>query len=360
MKPRSLYIHIPFCDHICAYCDFPKVFSSYFDRSLYLDRLLKEIDSFHIEKDSLDTIYIGGGTPSSLTPKETEKLLSGLSGLGKIREFSIECNPESLTEEKLFLYRKYGINRISLGVESSKEDVLKRMGRKHTIQDVLRAVENIQKVGIENFSLDFIYGYPGTTKMDSLEDVSFALSLSPKHLSFYSLQIEDNTLLKNKGTFVDDDELADCYQSILDKLEANGYLRYEISNFAIPGYESRHNITYWRDWEYYGCGMGASGFVDNIRYRNTLSITDYLQGKNTREEEKVSMADRKVEYLMLNLRLREGFSLKEYESLFQEDFLQSHEKALRRIEGTYQVEEGRFFLKRDSFFIMDSLLLELI
>ena len=357
---QSLYIHIPFCDHICAYCDFPKVFGRYFDKSLYIERLLQEIDSFAIPEHSLKTIYIGGGTPSSLSLENLERLLSHLERWLPVEELTIEANPESLTAEKLALFKKHHVNRISLGAESSKERILKAMGRCHTPKDIVLAVERAHAAGFDNISLDFIYGYPGTTIQDSLDDLDFALRLSPSHLSFYSLQVEDNTLLKQKGTLVDDDSLADAYSSLCRKLSDNGFERYEVSNFARPGRESQHNLTYWHDEEYYGCGMGASGFVQDVRYRNTLSITDYLKGRNEREKEKVTPAERMIEYLMLNLRLSRGFLLSDYQNRFHEDFLETHRKAIEKVKDAVEIKDGRFFLKKESLFVMDGILLELI
>ncbi len=357
---ESLYIHIPFCDHICAYCDFPKVFSKYFDKSLYIQRVKEEIDSFHVPKGSLKTIYLGGGTPTSLSLEELRDLLSYLSGFSPIEEFTIEANPESLTQEKVDLFASFGVNRISLGVQSYREDILSSMGRKHTPKDVIQAVKRIRKAGIDNINLDFIYGYPKTTKEDSLRDIDFALSLSPSHLSFYSLQIEDNTLLGELGTLVDDDSLAQTYEAICSRLEKEGFFRYEVSNFSRPGKESKHNLTYWHDKEYYGCGMGASGFVSSIRYQNTRSITDYLKGRNVRSTEKVSLEERKTEYLMLNLRLADGFSLREYQGLFHEDFIVSHKKAIDKLQGSLCLEDGRVFIRKDLLYVMDTILLELI
>ncbi len=357
---ESLYIHIPFCDHICAYCDFPKVFSHYFDKSLYVKRLIEEIESFSIPEKSLRTIYVGGGTPTSLSVDEWKPLLSCLSRFLPVEEFTIEANPESLTRDKIDLFRQYGVNRISLGVQSCREDVLSAMGRKHTTEDVVRAVKDLHEAGFETISLDFIYGYPGTTKADSLKDIDFALSLAPSHLSFYSLQIEENTLLGKKGTFVDDDSLAETYEAILARLEKDGFHRYEVSNFCRPGKESRHNLTYWHDQEYYGCGMGASGFVSSVRYQNTRSISEYLKGRNVRTKEKVLREDRKTEFLMLNLRLENGFALKDYEDLFHEDFQKAHEKAIQRLDGALCIKDGRAFIRKDLLYIMDSVLLELL
>ena len=357
----ALYLHIPFCDHICAYCDFPKVLGRFFDKSLYIERLIEEIESLEIQDGSLKTIYIGGGTPSSLSEEELERLLSYLKKrFPNLDEFTIEANPESLDERKLSIMKRNGIDRISLGAESGNDAILAKMGRAHSRKDIVLAVERTRAQGIENINLDFIYGYPGESLPDALDDVSFALSLKPKHLSFYSLQVEEGTRLGLERAKVDDDDLANAYDAIVKALSAKGYRRYEISNFALPGYESKHNLTYWRNEGYYACGVGASGFISPVRYRNTPSVTSYLQGKNRRVEETVKESEKELEFLMLNLRLEEGFSLEEYERRFRRDFLSAHGEAVKRLAGRLVVKNGRVCIHPDFLYVMDGILLELI
>ncbi len=360
MKAQSLYLHIPFCDHLCSYCDFPKVLTSVYDRKEYLQALFREIDSFQIERGSLKTIYVGGGTPSALALPELEFLLQGLlDRFGKVEEFTIECNPESLSKEKARLFSRFLVNRVSLGVESVSPRLLALYQRHHTLDDVRDAVSYLRAYNIDNINLDFIYGLgDGTKEID--EDIDFALSLDPTHLSFYSLQIEDGTLLKRRKVTVEEDHLREEYDYLVARLEKEGYARYEVSNFARKGWESRHNLVYWHDQEYYGCGLGASGFLFPKRYKNTLSMPSYLRGENAREIEIVDKESHKIEYLMLHLRLVDGFSLDDYQEVFQEDFLKTHQKGISSVSDMVEIVGERFRIKKEDLYVMDHVLLALI
>ena len=360
--PKALYLHIPFCTHLCSYCDFPKVLLSSADPKAYLSELEKEILSLKIPEDSLSTIYIGGGTPSALTIEELEDLLSFLhSHFPSVEEFSMEANPDSLTEDKISILGKYGVNRVSLGVQSVNPKLLALLMRHHTKEEVKDAVWNLKKHGITNINLDFIYGIPGMKKDDVLDDIDFALSLKPTHLSFYSLQIEDGTLFGVRHVKAEeDDTLADQYELINKKLEERSYHRYEVSNFALPGFECKHNLTYWHDETYYAAGLGASGYIGNRRYTNTRSLTHYLQGKHVNEEEIITPLDHEFEFLMLNLRLCKGFSLSKYSSLFGFDFYKRYQKSLSSA-GEDLVEKGGFIaIKPEKLYTMDGTLLTLL
>lgn len=358
----ALYIHIPFCDHICSYCDFPKVLCGTFSQRQYMDTLLWELESHNIPEDSLKTIYLGGGTPSALSLDCLESLLSYLHRhFPSVEEFTMECNPESLSKEKIELAKRYGVNRFSIGVQTARQDILKKLNRAHTNEDVIRCVQDLKRCGIDNYNLDFIYGLPSQNEADVLDDVCFALSLSPKHLSFYSLQIEEGTLLYSKHIpAVSDDTYATEYEMILSALKKNGFQRYEVSNFAIPSYESKHNLTYWHDREYYAAGLGASGYLGNLRYANTKSMNHYLQKNFRYQQEILSKGDEEFEFLMLNLRLAQGFSLDEFQRRFQKDFLSSYQDSLKKVQDRVCIEEGRFFIREDYLYTMDNILLELL
>ena len=359
---ESLYIHIPFCSHICNYCDFPKVLSGTFPEEKYITCLLDELKSYHIKDHSLKTIYIGGGTPSSLSLTSLKKLLSYLhEHFNNVVEFSLEANPESLTEDKIQLLQKYGVNRISLGVESSSEDILKILNRKHTVFQVESAIRLLRQYGFDNINLDFIYGVNEMTAKDLDHDIAFALKQNTEHLSFYSLQIEEGTVFYNqKVKAKSDKKMSEMYEKILVNLENHEYHRYEVSNFSKPGKESLHNLTYWHDKEYYACGLGASGYVNNIRYKNTLSMNKYLSGNFRHDEETIFIYDHEFEYLMLNLRLIEGFSLKEFQTLFGKNFLASYKKNIMEINDYVSVKNGRFSIKEKYIYTMDQILLSLL
>ncbi len=358
--PKALYLHIPFCEHLCSYCDFPKVVCGVYSEGDYLRALISEIESFSIPPSAIKTIYVGGGTPSALSLPGLETLLSFLRrSFGGVEEFTFECNPESVDEKKAELFANGGVNRVSLGVQSADPHLLRRFRRHHDPQDVVRAVSCLRRSGIDNINLDFIYGMKdGLSEID--EDIDFALSLNPTHLSFYSLQVEEGTLLFRQGVEIDPDHLREEYDYLRERLSSHGFHRYEVSNFCRPGFESRHNLTYWHDEEYYGCGLGASGFLRSHRYRNTTSMPRYMRGDPSREVELVDSESRKLEYLMLHLRLSSGFSLEDYRALFHEDFLLSHRRGIQEVSSLVEVRDGRFRIKDDALYVMDQVLLALI
>lgn len=359
---EALYLHIPFCDHLCHYCDFPKVLTGTFSEDAYLDALLKEIESFSIPPHSLKTVYIGGGTPSALSIRNLEKLLSYLhQHFVPLEEFTVEANPESLNEEKMILFKKYGVNRISLGVESSDDGILKRINRAHRISDVEKTISLLKKNEFKNINLDFIYGLEGTDLLDIRKDLDFALKEDVTHLSFYSLQIEEGTVFHNRNVRTDGDSLlASEYEEIVRTLEAHGFYRYEVSNFAKKGYESKHNLTYWNDQTYYAAGLGASGYLGNLRFVNTKSMNHYLAGKTHISEEKITIYDHEFEYLMLHLRLVSGFSIQEFDSLFGKDFLSYYRKGLEKVEDYVEIRDGFFHIRPQYLYTMDNILLSLL
>lgn len=337
---RALYVHIPFCQSICAYCDFPKVLYRQNWAESYLSALFAELDSYKIGK--VGTIYVGGGTPSALPAPLLKRLLEKLSPfLEEGGEFTFEANPESLSEEKIALLAGKGVNRVSLGVESSLQKYLALMNRKHTFEEAREAVMNLRKAGISNINADWIYALPGETMEEVREEAKAFLSLGLPHLSAYTLILEDGSLFKAKGVKeASEDEQGEQYEAVLSLLREAGYERYEVSNFAKPGFQSRHNLTYWRDEEYYGIGLGASGYLHGIRYANTRSLSLYIKGKGLRENEEPSGEE---EFLLSCLRLEEGFALSSFEKRFNKDFLFAYGASFKKMEkeGLLIVEDGR-------------------
>lgn len=320
-KVKSLYIHIPFCSHICAYCDFTKLIYNEEFAKKYVDVLLNEISSYNL--GNLETIYIGGGTPTSLDDFDFERILRHISPLlTSGGEFSIEANVENLTKKKLSLMKKYGVNRLSIGIESTNDETLKSINRHHTFDEAKKVVGLAKEMGFDNINVDLIYGLPGQTKGMLKEDLTNILSLDTDHISIYSLIVSPGTMFYNKKVTELDEELSrDYYDLILTTLREHGYERYEISNFARNGRYSRHNLVYWHNKQYVGVGLGASGYVDNYRYTNTRSLTEYLKGNYI--DEKDFIDDKKLleEYLLTNLRLEKGFALEDYKETFKEDFI---------------------------------------
>lgn len=360
-KARSLYVHIPFCESVCAYCDFPKVLFNEKRAFSYIEELRKELDSKDI--GLVDTIYIGGGTPTCLNKEDLDKLLSYLyPHLAKGGEFSIESNPENLSIEKVAILKKNHINRVSIGVQSTHEKYLLLMRRRHSMKEVVQGIDNLLEAGIDNINLDMIYGLPLESIDEVKEDAEILSSLPVKHLSAYSLIVEPGTIFFNKGIKEAEDETnALQYQAIMEIFEKNGFERYEVSNFAKGKNVCRHNRTYWRNEEYIAIGLGAAGYEGNKRYRNTKSIAKYLEGSYLDETEEVKDKDLYEYYLLCNLRLVEGFSLKEFEDKFGCSLLEKKKDAIDKLEkdNLIEIKDGYFRCTKDGLYLLDQVLVSL-
>lgn len=328
--PRSAYIHIPFCQQICPYCDFNKYHLKGQPVDDYLKALAKEIQlATEHAPDNMETVFIGGGTPTVLTLRQMEFLLDTINRYLKpspSAEFTIEANPGTVHYDLLHLMYQNGVNRLSFGVQSFDETLLKKLGRIHSLRDIYRSIDLARSAGFTNISIDLMFRLPGQS-MDQLEDsVEKAVKLDLPHLSAYSLTIEAGTVYdklyqKNRLSLPDEDMEADMFQLLIDRLTAAGYRQYEISNFARPGYESRHNLTYWRNEEYYGFGAGAHGYVKGVRYMNVNGVTAYIKqmfelGSAREEEHLVSLKEAMEETMMLGLRLAEGVSKDSFHKRF--------------------------------------------
>ena len=336
---NSVYIHIPFCKNICSYCDFPKVFCNDYWINKYLEMLKKEI-TLKYKNDLIKTIYIGGGTPSSLNIKQLKKLFDiiKLFNLDDDVEITFECNLDSLTIEKLNLLKENHINRLSIGIETFDKKALKFLNR--DISNI-SLIKKAKKLGFKNINIDLIYALPNENIKDLKKDLDMFLSLDIEHISLYSLILEKNTKLFNKNVLPIDQELdLKMYELICKVLKKNGYNHYEISNFSKTGYESRHNLAYWDNKEYYGFGMGASGYIGNIRYTNTKSITNYLNGKLEFERELVTDKQLMEYEMILGLRKLKGVCISNFEKKYQ-----------KKIEDVFSIkkliEEGKLIIEDD-------------
>lgn len=338
---KSLYVHIPFCRHLCPYCDFPKVFHNEDWAKSYLSALKQEIQA---RCDGLyRTIYIGGGTPTCLSEDNLRDLLAFLSTYrDEICEWSIEANPDSLTEEKIALVKEAGVTRVSLGVQTSTEQGLKTLGRTHSFDDAKKAIEHLRKAGFNSINVDWMYGYPGQTMEMVEEDIRNFLSLSVPHLSAYSLILEEGTaFFTRKVKPLEDDVQQGMFERIREALKQAGYQRYEVSNFALPGHECEHNLAYWKDLDYVGVGLGAAGSLGDIRYRNTRNLSEYLSGHHEGEIEHLDEHDHKEVFFLTNLRLVEGFALSEYQKRFGSSFLEDYREAFEELKASGLLEEHR-------------------
>ena len=324
-KIYSLYIHIPFCKHICYYCDFPKMFPIKKFINNYIKTLIFELESLNINH-KLKTIYIGGGTPTSinLTPllKKLKKYIY------KNTEFTIEGNINDFNKKNLLTYKKNGINRISLGIQSTDDKILKILGRTHKRKDVFKKVKIIKKY-FSNINADLLYGFDELNTKKINQTINDYLSLGFQHISAYSLEINKNTIFFNQNKKPIDDNLAfKQFDYIFKTLTKNEFIRYETSNFALKNFESKHNLNYWKNNEYYGIGLGASGFINNVRYKNTLNINSYIKKNIIYEKEEISLEENKKYYIMLNLRTSSGINIKEYKKKFHEDFFQKNKETI--------------------------------
>ncbi len=314
----AVYIHIPFCNYICAYCDFCKVFYNREYVNKYLEALDKEIKA-NYKGEIITSLYIGGGTPSSLSLDELERLFNILKifTLSKDCEITFESNPDSLTLDKIKLLKKYGVNRVSLGVETINDKLQETLERKTSKDNVINCINNLKNNDITNINVDLIYAIIGETLDDLKKDLEFLLSLDVPHISTYSLIIEDNTKLKINGIKNIDKTLDRAmYDLISSTLKDNSYIHYEISNFAKANNQSQHNLKYWLNLNYYGFGVGASGFIDNIRYTNTRSITNYIKGKTVIDEEILSIKDKIFYEIMLGFRTNLGINKKSFKNKY--------------------------------------------
>ena len=325
-KPTSAYVHIPFCTQICYYCDFSKVFIKNQPVDSYLEHLIEEYHSYDIKK--LRTLYIGGGTPTALSASQLAFLLEKLTDkldLSYLEELTIEANPGDLDQEKIAVLKDSPVNRVSLGVQTFNDRTLKQIGRSHSEKDIYENIANLKKAGFDNISIDLIYALPKQTMEDVKINVAKAIALDIPHMSLYSLILENHTVFMNrmrrgKLPLPKEDLEAEMFDYIIAELEKAGFEHYEISNFSKPGFESRHNLMYWDNAEYYGIGAGASGYVDGVRYKNHGPIRHYLQaveaGNARVQEEMLTLKEKMEEEMFLGLRKKSGVSKKRFEEKF--------------------------------------------
>lgn len=322
----GVYIHIPFCKHICSYCDFPKQLPKNDEQmTAYCDRICEEIKHYEVKIKNCNTIYIGGGTPNALSPMNLEKVLKEIKCcLCSPIEFSIELNPELLTNEIADLLKKYGVNRVSLGVQTFHKTHLKFLNRHHTLEDVKHSITLLTSHGISNINLDMMYALPNQTLDDVKEDLNILGSLKIEHVSYYSLILEEHTVLNNllnskRITLPSDDLVGDMMDLIDITLPRYGFIHYEISNYAKPGFESKHNLIYWNCDPYLGIGMRACGYIDNKRYQNQHTLSSYMTKDFVEETTLLSKLDIQKEYFLLGLRKVEGVSISKFKAKFDED-----------------------------------------
>ena len=358
---NSVYIHIPFCNSICSYCDFCKILYKEDIVDKYLLSLEKEIkDSYHGEL--INTLYIGGGTPSSLNIKQLNKLFEIIKifKLNKKNEFTIEMNLNDISEEKLKLFKENGVNRLSIGIESVNPKYFDFLNRKSDKEDVINKIK-IVKEYFNNYNIDLMYAFPNQTVKEVLDDLKFIISLKPTHISIYSLIIEEHTkIFIDKIKPIDEEIEEDMYYNIIKELNSNGYNHYEISNFSKKGYESIHNQVYWDNNRYYGFGLGASGYINNTRYTNTRSINKYIEGEFILEKEEITKDIDMENEMIFGLRKTTGVNKNHFFDKFginiadQFDIIDLLKKELLIDNGEY------IFIPEDKLYVSNSILLNFI
>ena len=370
-KHLGVYIHIPFCASKCGYCDFYSL--EHCDKSIgkYQDALLRHIReaASTMAPYYIDTLYFGGGTPSYYGAKRLTEIFNALKRAGKVlksAEVTVECNPDSVSRRDLKMLKKEGVNRISLGVQSASDDLLKIIGRRHNFTQVKKAVELIRQEGFDNLSIDLIYGLPNQTKGDWAETLARVLDLEPDHLSCYGLKLEEGTPMydeyKDSPVIPSDDEQADMYLYAVETLTHYGYQQYEVSNFARRGKACRHNMKYWDMEDYLGFGPGAHSCIGSTRFSFVRDLQAYIKGVSGQgdildEYEKLDELDRAAEYLMLGMRRSRGISEEEYHKVYRSDFapiealLQEYEK-----DGWTKKFDGRWCFTPSGFLVSNILI----
>ncbi len=360
---KAAYLHIPFCEHICHYCDFNKVFLKGQPVDAYLQAIDQEMKLTveGLQSERLETIFVGGGTPTSLNEKQLytfcESILQNLKK-DKQTEFTFEANPGDLTKEKLQIMKQAGVNRLSLGVQTFNDELLKKIGRVHRAEDVFTSVASAKEIGFENISIDLIFSLPGQTIADFKDTLAKAFSLNVTHYSGYSLIIEPKTVFYNlmkKGRLhtPGEDVEADMYELLMEEMELNGFQQYEISNFAKPGFESRHNLTYWNNDPYYGFGAGAHSYVNGWRRSNIGPLKKYLdsiQGGQLPifEEHFVTKSEQMEEEMFLGLRKTKGVSIANFHGKFQMNPLDHFQAEIEQLKekGWLEVTDGFIYLTK--------------
>ncbi|MDT8336811.1 MAG: radical SAM family heme chaperone HemW [Candidatus Izemoplasmatales bacterium] len=367
---KGLYIHIPFCDQICTYCDFTKMVADDDLKIEYMRALVRELEYFSDLTEKCETIYIGGGTPSSLELDLLEAFLiefASVVNLEKIVEFTFETNPGDVNEDLLNLLKKYHVSRISMGVQALNDKLLKFLGRTHTKEVVVSAVELIKK---HNFALnlDFLYAIPGQTKAMLMKDLEYIKTFNPEHISYYSLIVEDKTILNylinnHKVADFPDDKARD-YADIVDfTLKEYGFIKYEVSNYSKPGFASKHNLLYWNLEEYLGIGLNASSQYNYVRMKNPRSVKEYIEGtkKHAFNMHELEEYNPKLEILLMGLRKTAGVSLDFYKQKTKKDIFEVYPQLQKHLDNNLlEIADGYLRFTNEGMYLANQVYLDII
>ncbi len=372
-KKLGLYIHIPFCEHKCDYCDFYSL-TQFNDYVRFVDAMLLQMEDFseQAKEYTVDTIYIGGGTPTVLPVKRMLELIEGIYknfNVSENVEFTMEANPATVNYKMLKKYYKAGVNRLSFGMQSAIDAELDSLSRIHTFDDFVESYEMAKKAGFENINVDVMYGIPGQTRHSLGYTLEQVCDLEPKHISLYGLKIEEGTPFyerRNKLQLPDEDAEFEMYKYAVDYLAFRGYWQYEISNFSTDGYKCRHNLKYWNCQEYLGIGAAAHSYFNNRRYSYKRSVAMFMDALEyveagidiIEEDYEVSPEEKMDEYIMLKLRLTEGINVNEFKEMFGKDFGEMFEKQLKLYmdNGFIEFKNGHYFFTTKGMYVSNYIL----
>ena len=371
----GIYIHTPFCKRRCIYCDFFSTTQSE-KKPAYVHALCQELDmrKDYLEGEDIETIYLGGGTPSQLSQEELEEIFSTLYNIYKVKddaEITLEANPDDLTPEYVHMLRSLPINRISMGIQTFQEETLKLLHRRHTAQQAIEAFRRCREAGFQNISIDLMYGLPGETLYTWKEDLKQAIALRPEHISAYHLIYEEGTALwklreQHQVEEADEDLSVTLFRTLIDELTRAGYEHYEISNFCMPELHSRHNSSYWTGKKYLGCGPSAHSFNGTSRQWNVASLDKYIhaiqQGKLDYEIEELDIYTRYNDFVITTIRTHWGMSLSQLRSTYGKEL---YRYCLRMAkphleQGVLEIKEDTLKLTKEGIFISDGIMSDLL
>lgn len=378
MKNLSIYVHIPFCLHKCTYCNFVSFCNKDGKKDDYVNAVCEEIrmrgkewgKSYHIS-----SVYIGGGSPSVLKEGQVSKIIAEIKNNFKLLsncEISVELNPGSVTEKKLIEYKLVGVNRLSIGGQTLNDKILKILGRQHSVADTKNAIKMAKKIGFENINVDMMLALPTQKLADIKKMAKFLIKNKIAHISPYSLILEQGTPLyrqvaNKKVSLPSEDESVEMYNLTYSLLTKSGYNRYEVSNFSLPDYESRHNLNYWQMGEYVAFGLAGHSFMNNTRFANTDNLEDYIDSISNGKlpivsSEKITLSQRKDETLMLALRTSEGLNIKEFDSQFNCNLMVDRKKEIEFLTSHNFISVKRGYLKvnDNAFYVLNSIITKLI
>ena len=357
---KSVYIHIPFCKSICSYCDFCKFLYNEKWVGAYLTGLKNEIKDRYMD-DEIRTIYIGGGTPSALSIEELRRLFKIISifKTDSLEEFTFECNLSDITKELLLLLKYNKVNRLSIGVESFNKKNLEFMERSADFKDACEKIKLCREYGFNNINIDLMYAIPGETLRDLKKDIDLFLRLNPTHISTYSLILEDHTKASaSDATYIEEELDYEMFRLLEKRIGKDKH--YEISNYALPGYESKHNLVYWNNEEYYGFGLGAAGYIDDIRYQNTKNLKEYLLGNYVAENENLGKKEKMDYEIMLGLRKLSGIDINKFREKYGEDI-----ESIYNLKPLYKNKDlikkkNHIFINPEKIYVMNEILIKII